>query len=67
MFAFLEDDMGGISQQKNEKVTVIEAWKIVKILRLETTMLIGFNIDSIDALCKLSFLPIFPQTAGYSK
>ncbi|VBB33692.1 unnamed protein product [Acanthocheilonema viteae] len=40
-----------IPQPKDEKVTVIEAWKIVKILRSETTMMTGFSIDSVNALC----------------
>ncbi|KAL3990308.1 hypothetical protein ACH3XW_31215 [Acanthocheilonema viteae] len=39
-----------IPQPKDEKVTVIEAWKIVKILRSETTMMTGFSIDSVNAL-----------------
>uniref|UniRef100_A0A8R1TQI5 REJ domain-containing protein n=1 Tax=Onchocerca volvulus TaxID=6282 RepID=A0A8R1TQI5_ONCVO len=54
-----KEDMGGISQQKNEEITVIEAWKIVKILGSETTMMTRFNIDSIGALCKSSFLSVF--------
>ncbi|OZC10116.1 hypothetical protein X798_02706 [Onchocerca flexuosa] len=49
--AFVQkEDMGGISQQNNEKIAVIEAWKVVKILRSETTMRTRFNIVSIDAL-----------------
>ncbi|EJD75986.1 serine-type protease inhibitor [Loa loa] len=43
--------MAGISQQRSEKVTIIEAWEIVKILRSETTLMTGFSVDSIDALC----------------
>lgn len=47
--------MEGIPQQKGEQVTVMEAWKIIKILRSETTVMAGFSIDSIDALCKSFF------------
>ncbi|VDO62434.1 unnamed protein product [Onchocerca flexuosa] len=55
--------MGGISQQNNEKIAVIEAWKVVKILRSETTMRTRFNIVSIDALCKSSYLSIVLEVA----
>ncbi|CAG9530713.1 unnamed protein product [Cercopithifilaria johnstoni] len=44
-------NMEVIPQQKSEKITVIEAWKIIRILRSETTIMAGFDIDSIDTLC----------------
>ncbi|VDK75881.1 unnamed protein product [Litomosoides sigmodontis] len=43
-------NMGGILQQKDEEVTVMQAWRVVKILRSETTIMTGFSIDSIDTL-----------------
>uniref|UniRef100_A0A0R3RQZ4 REJ domain-containing protein n=1 Tax=Elaeophora elaphi TaxID=1147741 RepID=A0A0R3RQZ4_9BILA len=51
-----KEGMDGILQKKSGKTTIIEAWKIIKILRSETTMMTGFSIDSIDTLCQSFFL-----------
>lgn len=39
------------SQQRNYEVAVVEATKVVSILRLETNMVTEFSVDSIDTLC----------------
>ncbi|VDN03576.1 unnamed protein product [Thelazia callipaeda] len=50
----VQGEVKDVSQQKKE-VAVVEAWKVVKILRSETNMIAEFKIDSVDSLCKFPF------------